>query len=433
MKVKLGLVGFGTVGTGVVRTLNANRESIEKQAGAELDLVSIADIDIETDRGVDLGDTQLTKDAASVLSDPEIDIVIELVGGIDVAKEFILQALKAGKHVVSANKALLAECGDELFSAAREAGKAIYFEGAVGGGIPLIQTLRGALAAADIHSIYTIINGTANYILTEMADKDRDFQDVLKDAQEQGYAEADPTFDVEGIDTAHKICLLASTAFGLRIPYGEIPVEGITRLTPEDLQYAAEMGYKVKLLAIARDLGGSVEIRVHPTMIPESNILASVTSVFNGVLLKSDPLDSTFLHGRGAGGEPTAGAVVADAIQLARNIAEGSAVVDFIRPDFPTKPVKPMAEVETAYYLRMMAVNQAGVLAKISAILGAHNISIASVIQKESRLFEPDVVPIVLMTYEAREEDMKTAVAEIERLEIMKDEPLLIRVERNLD
>ncbi|HNT36521.1 MAG TPA: homoserine dehydrogenase, partial [bacterium] len=230
-----------------------------------------------------------------------------------------------------------------------------------------------------------------------------------------------------------KICLLASTAFGVRIPFKDIAVEGISRITPEDLQYAAEMGYKVKLLAIARDLPSSVEIRVHPTMIPKDTILASVNGVYNGVLLRSEPLGATFLYGRGAGGDPTGGAVLADVIQLARNLARGTTVVPFLRPDFPSKPIKPMAEVEMSYYLRFVAINQAGVLAKISAILAKHRISIASVIQKESRFLEPDMVPIVLMTYQARERDVRMALTEIERLDVIKGEPLLVRVEKQLN
>lgn len=433
MTVKIGLVGFGTVGVGFVKALGENSRLVKSRAGTDLKLIRIADLDVDRDRAVDLLGAELCRDAFSVLEDSNIDIVVELVGGIDLAKRFILTALRAGKHVVTANKALLAECGHELFAAAAKANRAIYFEGAVGGGIPLISTLHGALAASRITSIYSIINGTANYILTEMADKDRPFDVVLQDAQNHGYAEADPTFDVEGIDSAHKICLLASTAFGITVPFESIPVEGITKITPEDLQYAAEMGYKIKLLAIAKELGDCVEVRVHPTMVPKNAILASVNGVFNGVFMQSDPLGATFLYGRGAGGGPTGGAVLADVIQLARCIAEGTPVVPFLRADFPERSVKSMAETECSYYLRLTALNQPGVLSMISTILAKHHISIASVIQKESRFLEPDMVPIVLMTYQSKERDMKIAITEIERLDVIKGEPLLIRVEKELE
>lgn len=427
--VQVGLIGFGTIGAGVVKTLLEQGDRIAGLVGCPLRLAGIADLDLVTDRGVDVSGIRTTTDARQLLDDPAIDVIVELVGGTTAAATFVETALERGKHVVTANKALLAKHGAEIFQRAAEKGLMVGLEGAVAGGIPLIQTLDGALAATRVREIYGIINGTCNYILTEIAEGRGTFADVLADAQAKGFAEADPTFDVEGIDAAHKITILASLCFGTQVPFEAVETEGITRIAPEDLSHANELGYAVKLLAVAKDLDDRIEVRVHPTMIPVEHLLASVSGVYNAVCLVSPGMGTTLLYGRGAGQLPTGQAVTSDLIRIARHIDRphtlGLAAAFLQR----TKHVLPMEEVETAYYIRLHVVDCPGVLARITDILGRHDISIASFIQRE-RWEVGDVVPIALMTHNAVEGNLRRALREIAALDSTQDEPFIIRVER---
>lgn len=427
--LQVGLIGFGTVGAGMAQTLIHNAERIAAMAGRPIRLVAIADVDLSRDRGVDTTGIRTTHDAGELLNDPTIDVIVELVGGTGVARQFVETALRNGKHVVTANKALLAQHGAELFALAAEKGLAIGLEGAVAGGIPLIQTLDGALAATQVREIYGIINGTCNYILTGIEHGEGTFEEVLRKAQEKGYAEADPTFDVEGIDAAHKITILASLCFGTQVAFDDVYTEGIRRISPEDLEYAAELGYRVKLLAIAKDLGDKVEVRVHPTMVPVSHLLASVSGVYNAVCLISEGMGTTLLYGRGAGSLPTGQAVASDLIQIARQLGRprrAGCADAFLRR---SKTVQPMAQVQTAYYIRLHVVDRPGVLARIASALGNCDISIASVIQQERREVG-DVVPLAIMTHTAMEGNLQRALREITGYDSTRGEPFVIRVER---
>ena len=427
-KIRIGLVGFGTAGTGTVRCLLEGREWISRQAGIQLDLAGIADVELERDRGIDLGGIPLTRDAGELIRSPEIDVIVELVGGTDVARQFIEDSLDLGKDVVTANKALLAIHGADLFERAERKGCLIGYEAAVCGGIPVIDALNNGVSATRVSSIYGIINGTCNYILTKMSEGAGDYQAVLSEAQSLGYAEADPTADVEGVDAAHKIVILASLAFGQQIDLSDIHCEGISQVSAFDLDYARELGYVVKLLAVSKEDADGIQVRVHPTMIPRRSLLASVGGVFNAVRIEGRPLGSVMLYGPGAGADATGNAVVSDLIQLARLKVGGGLARSFRNFYTPGKKVKPMADTVCPYYLRFRTLDQPGVIAKISKILGDRRISIASMIQHQAT--HPDWVPVVLMTHRAREKDIMEALALIDRLEVIVEKSLAMRVEQ---
>ncbi len=428
--VRVGLLGLGTVGSGVVKILNAHRAELEERAGCRLLLHRVADQDLTRPReGLDLKTVPLVPDAQRVLDDPDVQIVIELLGGLEPARSFILRAFQAGKHVVTANKALLAHHGAELFDEARRRGVMFGFEAAVAGGIPLIRSIKEGLAANRILSVHGIINGTSNYILTKMTEEGRDFAEVLKEAQAKGYAEADPTLDVEGLDSAHKLQILATLAFRTSVDLKDIYTEGITAVTRQDIAYAAELGYRIKLLAIAKTTDSRLEIRVHPTMIPVSSPLAAVSGVFNAVFITGDAVGDLMFYGRGAGQMPTASAVWSDVMEIARSLAHGVSSHSVELPSIAARPLprEPMDEIRCRYYLRVMALDRPGVLSQVAGILGQHNISIASVLQKGRAAAE--AVPVVMMTHEAREADMRHALAAIDKLPVVASKTVSIRVE----
>lgn len=430
-EISIGLIGFGTVGCGVVKLLREERDLLEKRVGARLVLRKIADLDITTPRIVAPDPQCLTTDAMAVIDDPTIDIVVELMGGYEPAHSFLLKAIVAKKHVVTANKALIATHGNDLFRAAEENGVDIGFEASVGGTIPIIKTLKESLVANHIESIFGIMNGTCNFILTKMTDDGESFDVVLKEAQRLGFAEADPTFDVEGIDASHKLAILVSLAYGKNVNLKEIYVEGITGITEQDIAFARDLGYRIKLLGIAIDRGDAVEARVHPTMIPFRHLLANVNANFNAFHVVGSASGSIFLYGQGAGMMPTASAVMSDIVDIARNIRKG------INSRVPARSIhendradiklRPFDEVRSNYYFRFSAVDRPGVLSKISGILGERNISISTVIQK-GRTKEGSV-PVVMTTYKARERDVREALQAIDQLDVVLGKTVLIRVE----
>ncbi|MGH7168605.1 MAG: homoserine dehydrogenase, partial [Nitrospiraceae bacterium] len=385
-RVCVGMVGFGTVGTGVAKILTQNSALIRRRVGVPVELVRVADLDITTDRGVRLPQGVLTADVRAVLEDPSIDIVLELIGGYDAAKRVILDAMAKGKQVVTANKALLAVHGEELFEAAARQRVDLGFEASVGGGIPVIRALTEGLAANTILSIYGIINGTSNYILSRMSREGHAFQEVLTEAQRAGYAEADPTLDVAGIDSAHKLSIMVSLAYGTPVNFKEIYTEGITKITPLDITYAREFGFTIKLLAIAKFRDGEIEARVHPTMIPSSSPVAQVEGVYNAIQLVGDAVNDIVLYGQGAGAMPTGSAVVSDVIAIARNLLKGTSgrvpPASFQSDQRRPLRIRPMEEIATFYYTRFMVQDRPGVLSQISGVLGRHGISISSVLQK---------------------------------------------------
>ena len=435
-EVRIGLLGLGTVGAGVVKILQGRRQMLEERAGARLTLAAVADTDLTRAReGLDLKSLPLTGDAARVLADPSIHIVIELVGGLEPARSFISRALAAGKHVVTANKALLAHHGVELYEEARRAGVALGFEAAVAGGIPLIRAVKDGLVANQVLSLAGIVNGTCNYILSKMTDEGLDFALVLKEAQAHGYAEADPTLDIEGMDSAHKLQILVALAFRTFVDLKHIHTEGISRVTAQDIDYARELGYRIKLLAIAKTTGpdapggAGVEVRVHPTMIPASSPLAAVSGVFNGIFLTGDAVGDLMFYGRGAGQMPTASAVLSDVIEIARRIAHGIPSLSIELPSVGPAPLPltPMEAIRSRYYLRVTAQDRPGVLSRVAGILGENDISIANVIQKGRGIRE--AVPVVMLTHEARERDMRAALSKIDRLRDVAAATTMIRVE----
>jgi homoserine dehydrogenase len=433
--IKIGMLGWGTVGTGVTKIFQKSADLLAQRAGVPIVLKRIADLDLKRDRGVKVADGVLTSNVQDIINDPEIQIVVELIGGEEPARTFILQALKAGKHVVTANKALLAKHWDEIHRTASQTSAEIYFEASVGGGIPVVQALNDGLAANHLKGIYGIINGTANYILSEMT-KGEEYQATLVKAQQKGYAEANPTLDVEGGDTMHKLVILSSLAFGRWVQPKDVYVEGITRISAQDIIYAREEFDRViKLLGIAKQTpDGRIQVRVHPTLVPSSHLLASVNGVYNGIYIIGDSVGPTLFYGKGAGEMPTASAVVSDIIFISRNIhlnAGGKVPSVYYLPEEQKQlPLAPMQDLVSEYYLRFNVRDEAGVIAKITGVLGERGISIASVIQKARK--EGDMVPIVIMTYEAREKDVDEALAEIDRLPVVMQPTLKIRVE-NLD
>src|SRR5881296_3082624 len=429
-EIRIGLLGLGTVGSGVVKVLESHGAEMQERAGCRLVLRRIADADLTRPReGLDIGRLPLVGDAAKVLADPAVQIVIELVGGLEPARTFILRALEAGKHVVTANKALLAHHGPEIFEAARRNRVLLGFEAAVAGGIPLIRAVKDGLPANRVLSAFGIVNGTCNYILSKMTGEGLDFSVVLKEAQAQGYAEADPTLDIEGMDSAHKLQILVSLAFRTFIDLKDIHTEGITRVTAADIAYARELGYRIKLLAIAKAVEGGVEVRVHPTMIPAVSPLAAVSGVFNAVFITGDAVGDLMFYGRGAGQMPTASAVWSDALEIARRIAHGipSLAIELPSVGPAALPLRPMDAIRCCYYLRVMAQDKPGVLSRVAGILGENDISIANVIQKGRGTRE--AVPVVIVTHEARERDMRGALAKLDRLRDVAGATTMIRVE----
>jgi len=430
--IKIALLGLGTVGSGVVKVLETHGAEMQQRAGCRLVLHRVADADLTRPReGIDLARLPLVGDANQVLDDPAVQIVIELVGGLEPARTFIMRALTAGKHVVTANKALLAHHGAEIYDEARRRGVALGFEAAVAGGIPLIRAVKEGLVANRVLSLAGIVNGTCNYILSKMTDEGLDFSLVLKEAQAHGYAEADPTLDIEGLDSAHKLQILASLAFRTVIDLKDIHTEGITRITAQDIEYARELGFRIKLLAIAKvsGEGGGVEVRVHPTMIPAASPLAAVSGVFNGIFLTGDAVGDLMFYGRGAGQMPTASAVVSDVVEIARRIAHGLPSLSLELPSVGPSPLPltPMEAIRCCYYLRVTAQDKPGVLSRVAGILGENNISISNVIQKGRGTRE--AVPVVMLTHEARERDMRAALAKIDRLRDVAAATTMIRVE----
>jgi homoserine dehydrogenase len=428
--VKIGLIGFGTIGAGVVKILADNADVIRQRLGATLEIARISDLDITTDRGVQVKSGVLTTDTDVVLSDPEIEVVIELIGGYEPARSFVLKAIQNGKHVVTANKALLAKHGEEIFSAADEKGVGIGFEAAVGGAIPIIRSLREAFSANRISVIEGIVNGTANYILSKMSDENCDFKTALLEAQEKGYAEADPTFDIEGIDSAHKIAILTRLAYGAPISLDEITVQGITSITTEDIECAREFGYRIKLLAITKFDGKSIDVRVHPAMIRENNPMANVNGVLNAIRVCDDLMEENILVGHGAGALPTGAAVVGDVMEIVRNslIGTGTRVPAQSFQKTTPIPFKNMDEIEGEYFLRFRVKDVPNVLAKISGILGNHSISIESMIQR-GRDDNGKGVPLIMMVHRSTEKNVQDALAEIDLLDVVCEKSNLIRVE----
>jgi len=427
-KISVGIIGFGTVGTGTVKILLENKEILKERLGFEIDLRRIADLDIEKDRGIKLPKGIMTTIVDDILRDPEIDIVVELIGGIRPARDFILKAINNHKHVVTANKALLATEGNEIFAAAHKRGVEIGFEASVAGGIPIIKVIREGLVANRIKAVYGIINGTSNYILTKMTEENVDFSAALKEAQALGYAEDDPTLDIEGIDSAHKLSILACLSYGIPVSYEDIYKEGISRITPQDIGFASELGYKVKLLAIAKESDSKIELRVHPTMLPKEYLISKVDGPFNAIYVEGDATGSTLYYGRGAGSMPTGSAVVSDIVDIARNIRKNATGrVPVLTKTLRNLRIKKMDDVTSKYYFRFSALDKPGVLSKISGILGSYNISIASVIQKGRRVGE--AVPLVVLTHEAKEKDVRQAIREIDQLPVVMDKTVFIRVE----
>ena len=430
-RIQIGLLGCGTVGTGVAKLLIENKDLLTARVGADLNLKWVADIDIETDRGIQFPEGVLTTDAQKLLTDPDIDMVIEMIGGDGIAKDFMLQAINNGKHIVTANKALLAAHGNELFAAAARNGVDLAFEASVGGCMPIIKSVRESLVANHIKSMTGILNGTCNYILSKIEDEGISFQEALAEAQRQGYAEADPTLDVEGTDTAHKIAILAALAYGMEINLKDVYTEGISRITPLDIEFAGQFGYRIKLLAISKFQNQRVEARVHPTMMPFKNLLTSINGTVNAITVSGDAVDDILLYGRGAGMMPTASAVVSDIVDIARNILSGTVrripPLSYQRESIRKIPVLPMDDLVTHYYFRFAALDHPGVLSTISGILGKYNISLQSVHQKGRKT--NGSVPLVMLTHRAQEVDVKRALAEISDLNVVSDEPVLIRIE----
>jgi homoserine dehydrogenase len=420
----IGLIGFGTIGAGVVETFNRNLELMEEKVGAKIKLKKVVDLDIETDRGVEVDKNILSTDVNDILEDPEMDIIIELIGGYEPAKSFILKAMSNGKHVVTANKALLAKHWDEILQTANDNNVRICFEASVGGGIPLLQPLNESLGANRIQSIYGIINGTANYILTKMTDEGLDFEEVLKEAQEKGYAEQDPTFDIEGHDTAQKLIILTILGFGTYVKQDKFHVEGISKIKQEDIEFIKnELGYSIKLLAISRIEEGKLEVRVHPTLISQNHLLASVNDVFNGVYIVGDIVGPVMMYGQGAGMMPTASAVVGDCLDIMENMERQNI---YGPTSTEVKQIKDIEDIKSKYYLRLTAVDEPGVLHTISGILSKYNISIEAVTQKKKD--EGQEVPIFMVMHEALEKNMQNAVREIDDLPFVKNDTLFIRV-----
>ncbi len=431
--VKIGLLGLGTVGGGTVSVLTRNADEIARRAGRDIQITLAAAKEYDADAIVGLNQiANITDDPFLVVDNPDVEIIIELIGGYSPAKELVLKAIENGKHVITANKALIALHGNEIFAAAQKKGVTVAFEAAVAGGIPIIKAVREGLAANQIEWIAGIINGTGNFILTEMRDKGRDFKDVLKEAQSLGYAEADPTFDIEGIDAAHKLTILGSIAFGMPLQFDKTYTEGITEIEKQDVLYAEELGYRIKHVGISRKVKNGIEQRVHPTLIPERRLIANVDGVMNAVLIKSDAVGPTLYYGAGAGSEPTASAVVADIVDVVRALTTDS---ENRVPHLAFQPdalsdinILPIEETETAYYLRMHAIDKPGVVADVTKILGDSDISIEAILQKEP-VGNASCIPVIFLTQCVKEKTMNGAIAKIEKLDAIDGKVMRIRME----
>ncbi len=437
--IGVGIIGLGTIGTGVAKVLAQNADVIEQRLGAPLRLVRVADLDLETDRGVDLSGVRFDSDSDGLMADPEVDIVVELVGGYDIARRMILRSIENGKHVVTANKALLALHGAEIFAKAEEKGVDVAFEASVAGGIPILRSLREGLSANHIDALYGILNGTTNYVLSQMESTGEDFDVVLKRAQELGYAEADPTFDIEGIDAAHKLTLLAAMAFGAELTYKQVPTEGIVGLTPDDFEAAREFGYRIKLLGIAKarrdGQGERIEARVHPTLVPIDSMLARVDGAMNAVAVIGDAVGETLFYGAGAGELPTASAVVADLMEIAREIGRGSAgrvaPLSYMPEVLEPKPLVPLGELSGRFYLRFTALDEPGVLAHLTGELGERGIGIQSVLQK-GKGDSSESVPVIVLTHPASESAIRAALERIDELPDVTAPTRVVRIEEEL-
>jgi len=432
--IRIGLIGFGTIGTGVIKLLQRQRQAIRDRIGVGLELVRVADIDTRRDRGVKLARGVLVNDARKILDDPSVDVVIELMGGTGIARRFVLEAIAAGKDVVTANKALLAHHGDEIFRAVERGGTGIGFEASVGGGIPIIRALKESLGGDRNQAVYGIVNGTSNYILSRMSDEGGEFGDVLKAAQAGGLAEADPSFDVDGIDAAHKLTLLIQLAFGARVPVAAANVEGIRHVSQADIAFAREFGYAIKSLAVAKRAGERIEASVRPTMVPVRHPLASVNGALNAIVVQGEALGPSMYTGAGAGMMPTATAVVADLMDVTRNRVHGCrgrvAPLGYpVRHQVRARPVAP-DELHGEFYLRFMLVDRPGGLGRIAGVLGQHDVSIAAVIQRERE--HGRVVPVVIRTHDAREQALRRAVRAIDRLAVVRGRSTVIRIEESL-
>jgi homoserine dehydrogenase len=433
--IKVGLLGIGTVGSGTYTVLKRNQEEIMGRAGRGIEITMVADRNVERAREITNGECEVVSDGNLVIANPEIEIVVELIGGYTVAKDLVLKAIANGKHVVTANKALLAVHGNEIFRAAQEKGVMVAFEAAVAGGIPIIKALREGLTANRIQWIAGIINGTTNFILSEMRDKGLDFDTVLKEAQRLGYAESDPTFDIEGIDAAHKVTIMSAIAFGIPVQFDKAYVEGITKLEAIDIRYAEQLGYRIKLLGITKKMPNGIELRVHPTLIPAKRLIANVEGAMNAVLVNSDAVGASLYYGKGAGAEPTASAVIADLVDITRLAAadpEHRVPHLAFQPDaMMNTPILPMSEVTTSYYLRMQVIDQPGVLADITRILADLKISIDAFLQKEPQEGEVKV-DIIVLTHRTQEKNIDAAIAKIEDLKTVMGPVTRIRLEELL-
>lgn len=430
-KINVGLVGFGNVGAGVIKILRDKKNFLNEKTGIEINIKKICDKDISSKRSVSVDRSMLTTNVKEIIDDPRIDIIVELIGGVHPAKEIISDALKKGKNIVTANKALLAQEGKELFALAADKGKSIYFESSVGAGIPIVKSLREGLVANKFQSIFGIVNGTSNFVLWKMSVDNCSFSEALKEAKQKGFAEHDPTLDIEGIDSAHKLILLAYLCFGRLVSLNEVYVEGISDISEADINYAKELGFQIKLLAIAKKESDELELRVHPTLIPESHLLASVTSVFNAIYVSSDLAGDLLFYGPGAGQLSAASAVVSDLVDLTKDIKAG-----LFRPnlkialDQSIKKIRKIDDTDSRYYIRFMALDKPGVLAKISGILAKFGISIASVTQKERS--KAQVVPIVMIAHGSKEKNLRLALNAISRIDAIKQKPVAIRIEELL-
>lgn len=427
-KINIGLIGFGNVGCGVVKILHDKKAFLSKKIGVEIIIKKICDKDLVSKRTVMVNKTLLTRDVKEIIDDPQIDIVVELIGGIHPAKEYIIEALKKGKNIVTANKALLAEEGKELFTVALDRDKSIYFEASVGAGIPIIKSLREGLVANRFSSIFGIVNGTSNFILSQMSNNNCTFNEASREAKSKGYAEKDPTMDIEGIDSAHKLILLTYLCFGKLVSLNDVFIEGISNISLADINYAKELGHQIKLLAIAKKVADTLEVRVHPTLIPKTHLLSSVSGIFNAIYVSSDLAGNLLFYGPGAGQLSAASAVVSDLVDLTKDVKVG-----LFRPilniivDKSIKKLRKIDEIESRYYIRFMAVDKPGVLTKISGILAKFRISIASVTQKERK--KTQVVPIVMIIHEAKEKNLRSALEMIDRLDVVRAKSVAIRME----
>jgi homoserine dehydrogenase len=429
--INIGLLGFGTVGSGVARILLDSKDLVTSRVGATLTLKRVADIDITTDRGIRFAEDVLTTDARDVINDPDIDIVVEMIGGENIAKEFILAAIENGKQIVTANKALLAAHGNAIFRAASQRGIDLAFEASVGGCMPIIKTIRESLVGNHIRSMTGILNGTCNYILSKITEDGSPFDKALAEAQAKGYAEADPALDIEGRDTAHKIAILSALAYGMEINLGDVYTEGISHITPMDIEFASQFGYKIKLLAISKFKDNAVEARVHPTMIPFDNMLSNVNGTLNAITVSADAASDILLYGRGAGMMPTASAVVGDLVDISRNLITGATarvpLLSYQTNQIRKIPVRPISDIITHYYLRFSALDKPGVLSTISGILGKYGISIKNAYQKGRKM--NGSVPLVMLTHSAKEASAIKALNDIASLDVVSAKPIMIRIE----